>query len=146
MVCADNAVAHLLSPRDLTAALAEMRGVVRPGGHVLVSTRDYEEARLVHPTGTAPQVSRSGSASILTFQVWDWRRDGMRYDLRHFQLAQEGSSWVVTERTSLLWAVSRRELGDCARRADLDDVHWLLRDESRFFQPLLVASPPFGDA
>lgn len=143
VVCADNAVAHLLSPRELTAALVEMRRVVRPGGHVLVSTRDYEQARQVHPTGTAPQVSLAGGALVLTFQLWDWHGDGTKYGLRHFQLAQDGGSWVVTERRSLLWAVSRRELGDCARRAGFTDVRWLLPDESRFFQPLLVAGWPF---
>jgi SAM-dependent methyltransferase len=144
VVCADNAVAHLESPHDLTAALAEMRRVVRPGGHVLVSTRDYEEARQVHPPGTAPQVSRNGGTTTVAFQVWDWHDDGIGYDLRHFQLTDDGAGWVVAERTSRLWAVSRRELADCARLAGLNDACWLLPDESRFFQPLLVAGVPDG--
>lgn len=142
VVCADNAVAHLLSPQDLTAALDEFRRVIRPGGHVLVSTRDYEQARHLHPTGTSPQVSRDGKSLVVTFQVWDWCPDGKRYDLRHFQLVQDRSGWTVTQRTSRLWAVTRRELGTCAERAGLDDVHWLLPDHSRFFQPLLLARVP----
>lgn len=142
VVCADNAVAHLLSPQDLTAALGELRRVVRPGGHVLVSTRDYEQARQLHPTGTAPRVSRDGSSLVVTFQVWDWCRDAVRYDLRHFQLVQEGSGWAVTQRTSRLWAVTRRELSTCAERVGLDALHWLSPEQSRFFQPLLVAHVP----
>ena len=141
VVCADNAVAHLLSPGDLMAALAEMRRVVAPGGHVLVSTRDYEQARQLHPPGTAPQVSRAGLTTTVTFQVWDWRGDGTSYDLHHFQLVQARGGWTVTQRTARLWAITRRELSECSQRAGLD-AHWLMPDESRFFQPLLVARVP----
>ncbi|WP_323181208.1 class I SAM-dependent methyltransferase [Streptomyces virginiae] len=35
VVCADNALPHLLTARDVTAALTETRRVLRPGGHRL---------------------------------------------------------------------------------------------------------------
>jgi hypothetical protein len=89
-------------------------------------------------------VSRIGATTTVSFQVWDWHADGERYDLGHFQLADEGAGWVVTQRTSRLWAVSQAELADCARLAGLDDARWLPPDESRFFQPLLVARVPSG--
>lgn len=112
----------------------------------MVSTRDYEQARQVHPSGTPPQVSRRDGALTVTFQVWDWRPDGKRYDLQHFQLAQDVGDWVVTRRTSRLWAINRRELTACARRAGLEKVDWLLPEESRFFQPLLIGQAPLRPA
>ena len=142
VVCADNAVAHLEPTRDLTTALTELRRVVRPGGHVLVSTRDYEQARREHPQGTTPQVSRTGATTTVTFQLWEWHENGAQYDLRHLQLKDEGGRWVVTERRSTLWAISRRELTASAQLAGMDDAHWLLPTESRFFQPVLVARVP----
>ena len=138
VICADNAVAHLMSTRDVTAALLEMRRVTRPGGHVVLSTRDYEQARQVHPSGTLPQISRHTGSLTVTFQVWEWLSDGERYDLQHFQVAQDQDDWVVARRTSRLWAISRRELTECARRAGLKHVDWLLPEESGFFQPLLI--------
>ena len=53
-----------------------MRRVTRPGGVLLVSTRDYDQARQLHPTGTPPQVwvAPGGPVSV-AFQVWDWRGD-----------------------------------------------------------------------
>lgn len=142
VVCADNAVAHLLTPRELTAALAELLRVTRPGGHVLVSTRDYEEARRVHPPGTLPQVARIGGTTSVTVQVWQWLPSGSAYDLRLLQLMDDGSGWAVTQRTSRLWAITRRELDECARQAGLEGVEWLLPGESGFFQPLLVLRVP----
>ncbi len=142
VVCADNAVAHLLSDRDVTVALGELGRVARPGGLVLVSTRDYENARQVHPSGTPPQVSRADRLTTVTFQVWDWRPDGKQYDLEHFQLTGEDGDWVVSRRTSRLWAITRSELTECAQGAGLENVHWLLPAESRFFQPLLIARAP----
>lgn len=121
--CADNAVA-------------------RPGGHVLVSARDYEQARRVHPSVTPPQVWRVDGSVSVTFQVWDWWPDGQRYDLQHFHLAEAGGGWAVTRRTSCLWAVSRQELTECAELAGLTHVEWLPALDSGFFQPLLIARTP----
>ena len=77
----------------------------------------------------------------MTFQVWDWRRDGITYDLQHFQLVQGRSGWTVTQRSARLWAITRSELSTCSQLAGLD-AYWLMPDESRFFQPLLVARVP----
>ncbi len=139
VVCADNAVAHLTSPSRLTTALVGMRRVVRPGGHLLVSTRDYEQAGGTRPSGTPPQVSGAGDAVVVSFQVWDWRADGRRYDLQHFQVACEGGDWTVTRRTSRLWAITRDELTECAEEAGLTKLEWLEPEASGFFQPLMVA-------
>lgn len=140
VVCADNAVAHLMSGDGVTGALREMQRVTRPGGVLLVSTRDYEQARQLHPTGTPPQVwtARGGPGSV-AFQVWDWRADGKRYDLQHFHLVGGGDDWRVARRTTSCWAITRDELTDCARQAGLANLAWLLPAESGFFQPLLMA-------
>lgn len=140
VISADNAIAHLMSGDEATAALREMRRVTRPGGVLLVTIRDYEDARREHPPGTLPQVwSRAGETTV-SFQVWDWHEDGERYDLQHFQVIGGDESWRVARRTASLWAVTRDELGDCARRAGLDAITWLLPEQSGFFQPVLVSS------
>ncbi len=141
VVCIDNAVAHLMSPDQLAIGLRELGRVVRPGGVVLVSTRDYEQARVEHPPGTPPQVWRSGDEQTVSFQVWDWWDDGEHYDLEHFQLVGEAGAWVVVRRQAIFWALTRHELRDAAEQAGLTDVTLLPPDQSGFFQPVLVASP-----
>lgn len=56
VVCADNALPHLLTAQDVGAALAETRRMLRPGGPLLLSTRPYGELRRARPRSEAPHV------------------------------------------------------------------------------------------
>src|SRR5215207_6070439 len=52
VVCADNALPHLLTAADVTRALGEIVRVADSGGLVVVTTRDYDQARKDHPSTT----------------------------------------------------------------------------------------------
>lgn len=138
VVCVD-ALAHMSSVGEVAGAFREMARVVRPGGAVLVSIRDYEAARRERLPGTLPQVNRTGAVETIAFQVWDWHPDGRGYDLTHIVLASKGQGWAVTTRGATLQAFVRDELLDAARSAGLVDVEWRTAAETGFFQPLLVA-------
>lgn len=139
VVCADNAVAHLMSPERVITALEELRRVTRSAGVVVVTVRDYEEARQTHPPGTLPQVWTGADETTVSFQVWDWREDGERYDVQHFQLVDAENRWQVARRATSLWALTGAELVAFAEAAGLQDPVWLRPEESGFFQPLLMA-------
>jgi SAM-dependent methyltransferase len=139
VVCADNSLPHLLTAADVVAAFGEMRRVAVPGGLVLVSTRDYDEARRTRPGATPVQVSRDEAGLTATFQVWTWHDDGEHYDYDHLMLIGDGPGWRVGHRTGTYWAVTRAELSALAVQAGLAGVRWLLPEETGFFQPLLLA-------
>ena len=141
VVCVD-ALAHQPSVGEATKALREMARVVRPGGMVLVSLRDYEAARRDLLPGTLPQVSRTPHDETIAFQVWDWHADGSHYDLTHVVLTSQGDGWAVTTRAATLRAFVRDELVDVALSADLVDVEWRTSAETGFFQPVLIARTP----
>lgn len=155
VVCADNALPHLLTEADVRAAPAGMRRVLRDGGLLVVSTRPYDEIRAARPAATPPSVSGAGGGRAVGFQLWDWHADGERYDYEHFLLEEQGEGgeeWAVRVRRATYWALGQRQLAGFVADSGFSDVTWEEPESTGFFQPLLiaraapgaVASPPPG--
>ncbi|MEU5150303.1 class I SAM-dependent methyltransferase [Streptomyces yangpuensis] len=101
VVCADNALPHLLTAQDVRAALAETRRVLRPGRATrpcgdLLRDRPRSEASHVH---TGPDGRRT-----TTFQLWHRHADGGRCDLELFQLLPAGDTWTPRTSRATYWA------------------------------------------
>jgi SAM-dependent methyltransferase len=130
----DNAIPHLLSDDEIRAALVECRRVLRPGGVLLISVRDYDaiERRTpdVRPYGTQTVGDRQYTAE----QVWRW--DGDQYDLTLRLTERHGDQpTVVHEFRTRYYAVPLVTLERSMRAAGFGTV---LRRDEHFFQPLLV--------
>jgi SAM-dependent methyltransferase len=131
VLAADNALPHLLTSDDVLGALREMRRVLRPGGRLIISTRDYDAIRRERPLSTPPSV---GPGRVVSFQLWHWDND--QYELEMFQL-HEADSWRVVVGKARYWAITRDELTELAERAGLRHVEWSLH---AYYQPLMVAA------
>ena len=66
VVCADNALPHLLTDNDVLAALAETSRILRPGGTVIITTRDYDQVLSDPPSSTLPQVFESAGDRLIS--------------------------------------------------------------------------------
>ena len=111
VLCADNALPHLLTPADQRVALTNLRRVLRPGGLLIITTRPYDSLRATRPLSTPPQIT----GRTITFQLWHWHDDGERYDVELFQL-----TGFVDE-------------------AGFTGTTWHQPSETGFFQPVLTA-------
>jgi SAM-dependent methyltransferase len=140
VVCADNALPHLLTQKDVHAALTEMRRILRPDGLLILSTRSYDEILRDRPASTPPQIGPSSlPGRTITFQLWHWHDDGERYDLEHFQLVPEGESWEVRVRRTTYWALTQHQVTDFVTEAGLAAPTWHSPEDTGFFQPVLTA-------
>jgi len=139
VVCADNSLPHLLTPDDMSAALLGIRRVLRDGGVLALSVRDYAEIRDARPASAPPQVSMTAEGRVVTFQLWHWHEDGERYDLEHFQLLPDGDGWQVRVRRTAYWALTRGQLTDAVLDAGYKNVSWHEPENSGFHQPVLTA-------
>jgi ubiquinone/menaquinone biosynthesis C-methylase UbiE len=143
VICADNALPHLLADSDALAALAQMHRILRPGGTAIVTTRDYDRILADPPTSTLPQVFRSDGTRVITFQLWDWHEMTGSYDLEHFQVHEKPDGTRTTERrTASYRAYTRAALTGLATAAGLESVDWHLPSDSGFFQPVMTAHRP----
>lgn len=139
VVCADNSLAHLLTAPDVAASLAGMRRVLRDGGLLLLTLRDYDAIRRTRPDATPAQVSEGPDGRVITFQLWHWHEDGERYDQEYFQLVPADEGWAVRVRRTTSWALTRGQLTEFVTGAGFVDVRWHDPASSGFYQPVLTA-------
>lgn len=142
VVCADNALPHLLTAHDVHAALAETLRVLRPGGLLLLSTRPYGELRRSRPRSEAPHVRQGAEGRTVTFQLWHWHDDGERYDLELFQLLPSGGTWTTRTSSATYWALPEERTAEFGRRAGFGAPRWHAPADTGFHQPVLAARRP----
>ena len=143
VVALDNALPHLESEADMSAAVREMASLLEPGGLLIASVRDYESLAQAQPRVTTPRVFGGGDKRRITFQVWDWRRDGRGYRI-HQYILQHGKSATVETRvfTTTYWAWRRDDLSGLMAGAGLVGIRWIEPEESGFYQPIVLARAP----
>lgn len=137
VVSGDNSLPHLLTDRDLLAALGQMRDCLAEGGGCLVTVRDYEREErgrnLVKPYG----VRVENGKRYLLFQVWDF--EGEHYDFTFFFIEEDLASQEVKTHAmrSRYYAISTDRLCGLMREAGFRNVR---RIDGAFYQPVLVGT------
>ncbi|MFC3230882.1 class I SAM-dependent methyltransferase [Marinibaculum pumilum] len=154
----DNAIPHLLSEHQIIVALRALAAVLRPGGLLLLSMRDFDRCldEGERPFGEGPFIHEGPPRRIL-YQVWDWQ-DERLYDA-HLYITwrdeqangdQAGGdradgprdgpgSWKVHHGVTRYRALRRAELARMARSAGFSQCSWMMPEESGFFQPVMIA-------
>ncbi|MGZ9930305.1 class I SAM-dependent methyltransferase [Streptomyces sp. NC-S4] len=125
VVCADNALPHLLTAEDVRAALAETRRVLRPGGPLLLSTRPCGELLRIRPRSGAPRVRTGPDGRIITFQ-----------------LLPAGDTWAARTSSATYWALPQERTAAFARQAGLHGTVGPAPADTGFPQPVLTARRP----
>ncbi|HEX8701603.1 MAG TPA: class I SAM-dependent methyltransferase [Myxococcaceae bacterium] len=137
----DNALPHLLEDAELAAAAQNLHAVLKPGGLLIATIRDYDAVES-RPGEAIPQPVRvlgEGPSRRLVFQVWTWAADSRGYEVEQFILQPHGEGWTTTSARTRYRALKRQELSSALTAAGFHDVRWHMPETSGFYQPLVTA-------
>ena len=135
VLACDNSLPHLLTDAEILQALRSAYRVLRPGGLLVLSVRDYATIERRSPDVRPYGLHRdSEGRRFLAVQVWEW--DGNCYDLRMYLTTEQPDGRCATEAlTSRYYAVTTDRLQELMREAGLHEVQRL---DNVLFQPVLV--------
>ena len=133
----DNALPHLLSDDDLALAIKNISGLLRTGG-VLVSTiRDYDSLLQTRPAFQGPAFYSDNGRRRIVHQVWDWHEN--EYTVHLCLTLDTGSCWTTKHYASRYRAMRRKELSESLESGGLSQIEWLMPQSTSFYQPIVVA-------
>ena len=138
VLACDNAIPHLLSDDDIRLAFTECRRLLRSGGLLALSVRDYAAIERRTPDLHSYGSRTVGDSTYAAEQIWQW--DGDQYDLTLRLSEHRGANQpVIHEFHSRYYAVTLATLEQLLREAGFDTI---ARRDEYFFQPLLIAINP----
>jgi glycine/sarcosine N-methyltransferase len=140
VISCDNAIPHLLDDADIAQALRAMRAKLRPGGLLVISTRDYDKA-LVERPATAPPLLLAGPPRRLFVRLHDWDApDSRLYTVRFFVLTETPTGWTLAQHATRYRAITSAALIQAVHEAGFGDVTWHGADSVGFLQPVITAT------
>ena len=137
VLCADNALPHLLTDDEILQALGDFRRCTAPGGICVVSIREYESIDLqtqrLHPYG----LREAAGARWILFQLWDPHPP--LYDTTMYVVEDRAGDVRTHTMRATCYALPVPRLMELMREAGFGDVR---RMDGAFFQPLVVGRNP----
>jgi ubiquinone/menaquinone biosynthesis C-methylase UbiE len=139
VICCDNPLAHLLDLEEVNQAARSIHSVMRPGGLLLFSGRDYEKARTERPTQASFRHRTIEGRMTIVFQIWEWESQRPIYTNDHFILQQTSSGWKIAESRTKMRAHTQAEIAAQFRKTGFTRIHWHSPATTGYFQPIMSA-------
>jgi len=136
VIAMDNALPHMLSNKDLEAAIKSITGQTKSNGIIVASIRDYDDLLAVKPSYSPPYIHKTEKGQRVSFQTWVWEKDN--YHLVQYIIEDEGSLQISKYECEYR-AVRREELTSLFLANGCREVHWKMPEETGFYQPIIVA-------
>jgi SAM-dependent methyltransferase len=130
IVCAGNAIPHLLSDGEIVLALQEIYACLRPGGGCILTTRQYDQEKrgqgILKPFG----VREENGKRYIIFQVWDFEGEQYAFSMYFVQEDQRSGAIETQVMRSRYYAISPNHLLALMQQAGFEDVQRLDDDST----------------
>ena len=136
VIAMDNALPHMLTPEDLSAAVSSLAAQTRPGGIIAASIRDYDTILAQKPACTAPYIHKTAQGQRVSLQTWVWNGDN--YHLVQY-IIDDGAALEISKFECEYRAVRRAELSALFLSAGCRSAEWKMPEETGFYQPIIIA-------
>ena len=136
VIAMDNALPHMLSNKDLGKAIKSITGQTKPNGIIVVSIRDYDSLLIEKPSYSPPYIHKTDKGQRISFQTWIWEND--IYHLVQYIIEDEGTLRISKFECEYR-AVRREELTSLFEANGCREVHWMMPEETGFYQPIVIA-------
>ena len=136
VIAMDNALPHMLSNKDLEAAIKSKTEQTKPNGIIVASIRDYDRLLEEKPSYSPPYIYKTDKGQRVCFQTWTWKNDN--YHLVQYIIEDEQT--LQTSKFECEYrAVRREELTSIFRANGCKEVQWKMPEETGFYQPIVIA-------
>ena len=136
VIAMDNALPHMLSNKDLEAAIKSITEQTKPNGIIVASIRDYDRLLEEKPSYSPPYIYKTDKGQRVCFQTWTWKNDN--YHLVQYIIEDEQT--LQTSKFECEYrAVRREELTSIFRANGCKEVQWKMPEETGFYQPIVIA-------
>ena len=135
VIAMDNALPHMLSHKDLDAAIKSITGQTKPNGIIVASIRDYDNLLVEKPSYSSPYIHKTDKGQRVSFQTWVWENEN--YHLVQYIIEDEGTLRISKFECEYR-AVRREELTSLFLANGCSEVHWKMPEETGFYQPIIV--------
>lgn len=77
LLCLGNSLPHILTANDLSAALVDFAGCLRPGGLLFIQNRNFDAVRAKRDRWMEPQTATQGDEQWVFERFYDFEPDGL---------------------------------------------------------------------
>ena len=136
VIVMDNALPHMLSSKDLAAAIKSITEQTKPNGIIVASIRDYDSLLEEKPSYSPPYIHKTDKGQRVSFQTWVWENE--YYHLVQYIIEDEDALQISKFECDYR-AVRREELTSLFLANGCREVQWKMPEETGFYQPIIVA-------
>ena len=112
VLCLGNSLPHLLTPAELVSALGDFAACLRPGGRLILQSRNFDAVLAQRERWMEPQSYREGQHEWLFLRFYDYDPDG-RITFNIQTLQREGAGdWQQHVDSTRLWPQRQSELAE----------------------------------